>query len=65
MHKKYNTQNFVKGLKPFISSLPQGIKKNLKKFNNNQGVFVGEKLRDKLKVVNLFLKRNSNWWRKQ
>ena len=30
MHKKYNTQNFVKGLKPFISSLPQGIRKILK-----------------------------------
>ena len=51
MHKKYNTQNFVKGLKPFISSLPQGIKKNLKKrgYNftsivDNWSKIVGEKI---------------------
>ena len=35
MHKKYNTQNFVQGLRPFINSLPQGIKKNLRKRGYN------------------------------
>ena len=35
MHKKYNTQNFVQGLRPFVNSLPQGIKKNLKKRGYN------------------------------
>ena len=31
MHKKYNTQNFVQGLRPFVNSLPQGIKKKFEK----------------------------------
>ena len=69
MHKKNNnslTKNFIQGLRPLANTLPQQIKKILKKngFNlsslvDNWTKIVGNEISDKCYPLNIKAQRNS------